>query len=84
MFYGIIVSMYYLDTKQHNWPHIHAKFAEYEGVYKIPEGVLLEGELPKSKERLLLAWIEIHKDELMADWDLAVTGNKVFVIDPLK
>ena len=46
MFYGLIVSMYYLDTKQHKLPHIHVKYGENEGVYQIPEGILLEGNLP--------------------------------------
>jgi hypothetical protein len=84
MFYGLIVSMYYLDTKQHKLPHIHVKYGELEGVYQIPEGTLLEGRLPGNKEKLLLAWIEIHREELMANWDLAVHGNNVFIIDPLK
>lgn len=84
MFYGLIISMYYLDTKQHKLPHIHVKYAEKEAVYQIPEGTLLEGSIPSSKERLLLAWIEIHKEDLMADWHLAVNGMKVFTIDPLK
>jgi hypothetical protein len=34
--------------------------------------------------QLVLAWIEIHKDELMADWDLAVSGQQSFKIDPLR
>lgn len=84
MFYGLIVSMYYLDNKQHKLPHIHVKYGDDEGVYQIPDGKLLEGRLPSNKEKLLLAWIEIHKDELMADWSLAVTGQKIFTIDPLK
>lgn len=84
MFYGLIVSMYYLDTKQHKLPYIHVKYGENEGVYQIPEGILLEGNLPSKKERLLLAWIEIHKEDLMANWQLAVTGVKVFRIEPLK
>ncbi len=84
MFYGLIVSMYYLDTKQHNLPHIHVKYGEMEGVYKIPEGSLLEGLLPGNKEKLVQAWIEIHKEDLLANWQLAVTGNKIFTIDPLK
>ena len=46
MFYGLIVSMYYLDTKQHKLPYIHVKYGENEGVYQIPEGILLEGNLP--------------------------------------
>lgn len=84
MFYGLIVAMYYLDTKQHNLPHIHVKYSGIEAVYEIPTGKLLEGSLPSNKEKLILAWIEIHKEDLMANWELAVTGNKVFRIDPLK
>ncbi len=84
MFYGLIVSMYYLDTKQHNLPHIHVKYGEREAIYQIPEGLPLEGSLPGNKEKLPFAWIEIHKDELMANWDLAVNGNKIYVIEPLK
>jgi hypothetical protein len=68
MFYGIIISMYYLDTKQHH----------------LPNRELLEGEFPNNKTKLVLAWIELRNEELMADWKLAVTGNKVFRIDPLK
>ncbi len=84
MFYGLIVSMYYLDTKQHNYPHVHIRFAETEAIYRIPDGLLLESSMLSSKEKLIQAWIEIHKEDLMADWQLAVTGNKVFNIDPLK
>ena len=40
MFYGIIVSIYYLDNKQHNLPHIHVKYQENEIVPSIPEGKL--------------------------------------------
>ncbi len=84
MFYGLIVSMYYLDTKHHNLPHIHVKYSGEEGVYEIPSGNLITGILPANKEKLVKAWIEIHKEELLADWELAVNGNNVFTIDPLK
>jgi hypothetical protein len=84
MFYGLIISMYYLDTKQHKWPHIHVKYGEMEAVYKIPGGELIEGSLPTNKEKLVQAWIVIHQEDLMANWQLAVTGNKTFTIDPLK
>lgn len=50
----------------------------------IPDGDVLEGILPPGKMRLLLAWVEIHKDDLMADWELAVRGQKLFRIDPLR
>lgn len=84
MFYGIVVSMYFLDNKKHHLPHIHIKYQGKEAVLSIPDGELLEGELKANKMKLVLAWIEIHKEELMADWDLAINGENVFKIDPLK
>jgi hypothetical protein len=29
-------------------------------------------------------WIEIHKEELLANWELAINGQEVFKIEPLK
>jgi hypothetical protein len=34
--------------------------------------------------RLIQAWIEIHRDELLADWDHCQNGEKPFQIEPLK
>jgi len=84
MFYGIIVSMYYIDNKKHHLPHIHIKYQDQEAVLSIPDGSLLEGELKPAKMKLVQAWIEIHKDDLMADWDLAIQGENIFKIDPLR
>lgn len=64
MFYGIIVYIYFMDNKQHRVPHVHAKYQDHEVVMSIHEGEVLEGELPRPKMKLLMAWIEIHKDEL--------------------
>ncbi len=84
MFYGLIISLYYLDNKQHKLPHIHVRYGELEAVFKIPDGELLEGKLPRGKVKLVQAWIEIHQESLMADWELATSGQKIFSIDPLK
>lgn len=84
MFYGIIISMYYLDNKQHNLPHIHVKYQDEEIIISIPDGNILDGNLKANKLKLVLAWIEIHNDELMADWELALSGQPIFKIDPLK
>lgn len=48
------------------------------------EDEILEGSIPKSKLELLLAWMEIHKDELRANWDLLSAGEQSFRIDPLR
>jgi len=84
MFYGIIISLYYLDNRKHKSPHIHVKYQEHEVVLAIPEGEILEGNLPRSKMKLVQAWMEIHRDELMADWELSVQGQEPFKIDPLR
>jgi hypothetical protein len=84
MFYGIIVRMFYLDNKQHNSPHIHVEYQDYAAVIQIPEGILIEGKFPPAKLKLVLAWVEIHRDELVADWKLAIQGQPVFKIEALK
>jgi hypothetical protein len=84
MFYGIIVSMYFMDDRRHHRPHVHVRYQDDEAVIAIPEGELLEGALPRGKLKLVLAWIEIHADDLMADWQLAVEGQQPFKIEPLR
>lgn len=83
MFYGIIIRMYLLDNKHHSVPHIHAKYAEHEASFDIAEGEVLAGQLPRKQLRLVQAWIELHRDELMADWELAVSNEKPYKIAPL-
>jgi len=84
MFYGIIISMYYFDNKQHKIPHIHVKYQGEEAVFSIPDGEILEGNMKTNKRKLVEAWILIHEDELMANWELAINGEEIFKIDPLK
>lgn len=84
MFYGIIVYMYFLDNRGHNRPHVHAKYQGQEVVVAIPDGEVLEGEIPNPKMKLLQAWIELHKEELEANWELAASGQQPYKIDPLR
>ena len=84
MFYGIIISLYFFDMRQHHLPHIHVKYQDQEAVLAIASGEVLEGELKAGRLKLVQAWIEIHQDELIADWELASQGQAVFKIDPLK
>jgi len=84
MFYGIVMRMYFFDDKQHHVAHVHAEHAGQKAVFSILDGNLLAGALPPGKATLVQAWIEIHRDELLADWDLAVNGEEVFKIEPLK
>ena len=83
MFYGIIIRLYLTDNKHHNLPHIHAKYAEFEASIGIAGGEILAGDLPRKQLRLVQAWIELHRDELLADWELAVAGEAPYKINPL-
>jgi len=84
MFYGILILMYFYDNKKHSRPHIHAEYGEHQASIAIDDGDVLGGNLPRSKMKLVQAWIEIHREDLLADWKLAVAGEPIFKIDPLK
>jgi hypothetical protein len=83
VFHGIIIRLYLLDNKHHNTPHLHARYAEFEASICIEDGEVLAGSLPRKQLRLVQAWIELHPEELMADWELAINGKTPFKIDPL-
>lgn len=82
-FFGIIVRMYREVSSKHNMPHIHAEYSGNEVVMDL-DGNVLEGELPKAKMKLLVAWVEIHREDLEANWKLLSNGEQFFRIDPLK
>jgi hypothetical protein len=83
MFFGIIIRMYYAP-KEHNPPHIHAYYQDFVSTINIHDGELIEGKMEPRQLRLIQAWIEIHRDELLADWELCLNGEKPFQIEPLK
>jgi len=84
IFYGMIISMMYMDNKQHTIPHVHADYQGQSVVLSIPDGDILAGSFPPKKLKLVRAWIEIHHEDLLANWELAVHGKTVFSIDPLR
>lgn len=83
IFFGIIIYMYNEAGSQHNTPHIHAVYQGDEAVISL-DGTVLEGSLPNKKMKLVLAWIEIHADDLAANWKLLSDGQPAFRIPPLQ
>jgi hypothetical protein len=83
-FYGILIRMYFFDAEQHHMPHIHAQYQGQQAQFDIGNGDVLAGGLPRSQTRLVQAWIELHRDELFAAWQLAVNGFRPGNIAPLK
>ncbi|MBR0469363.1 MAG: DUF4160 domain-containing protein [Mogibacterium sp.] len=67
-FYGIVIRMYYLSA-EHNPPHIHVIYGEDVAAVEIKTGQILDGDLPNKAMALVLEWIELHRDELMAMWE---------------
>lgn len=71
-------------TSRHHMPHIHVRYADDKASIVIDNGQLLGGSFPPKQLKMAQAWIEIHKDELFADWELAVAGEESFRIAPLQ
>ncbi len=70
--------------RQTSSPAYHIRYNDFKAILKIPDGELLEGNLPGRQMKLVQPWIELHQDDLMADWYLASTGQTPFKIDPLR
>ena len=68
--FGNIIRMY--NTGEHNPPHFHATYQGYNAVFNM-EGDLTDGEMPRKQQKLISAWAEIHKDELLVNWELAIS-----------
>jgi hypothetical protein len=84
MFYGILVLMYFRDNRRHHLPHIHVRYQGEEAAIAIDDGQILDGSIPAKQLKMVQAWIEIHKEELQVDWELAVNGEEPFRIAPLQ
>lgn len=84
VFYGLTIYMYFLDNRRHKLPHIHVNCDGEDVVVEIPTGTIIEGKLRRKQRRLVQAWIEIHSEDLMANWERAIAGKSVTNIEPLK
>lgn len=80
LFYGIRITMNY---SEHNPPHFHVEYAGYRASVRILDGVIYRGALPGKQMKLVLAWCEIHRDELMQNWELARDQKPLNRINPL-
>jgi hypothetical protein len=69
-FYGIVIRIFF-EAERHQLPHLHAVFGEHLASFSIDPPALLAGTMPRRQMHLILAWIELHQDELLTDWELA-------------
>ena len=73
--------MYYND---HAPPHFHARYGENEIRVNIQTGEIMSGNFPRRAERLVLEWLDLHRDELLVDWSLAQDRKPLNKIEPLE
>ncbi len=80
-FLGIVIGIFPRDHPPP--PHFHAVYAEYQITVDIESG-LVQGEFPRRAQRLVLEWLDLHRDELMEDWRLVQSGRPAKRIAPLE
>lgn len=68
----------------HHRPHFHAYHQNQSGVFAVDEIEMMAGTLPKKDERLVLAWAELHRDELMKNWERLQSGRPAVAVAPLR
>ncbi len=79
-FYGIIILMNFAD---HAPAHFHAWYNDYKVIVSIKDGVV-KGEMPGRALKMILEWLELHREELMDNWEKAQNGEPLEKITPLK
>ena len=82
-FFGIIVRMYFNDAEQHHTPHFHVKYSEFEAAFDL-DGNMISGNLPPRQIKYVVAWADIHRDELAALWDIMQTDEEYYKIKGLE
>ena len=82
-FYGIVVRMYFNDDEQHHLPHFHVSYGEHKASFDL-DGNLLAGDFPKRQTKYVVAWADIHRDELSALWNIMQTEDQYFKIKGLE
>ena len=82
-FYGILIYIYKEQGGKHKMPHLHAQYAEFEGVYDF-DGNIIEGDLPRKQSKLVEAWALLHSDELNAAWRAWNESGEIIKIEGLR
>ena len=79
-FLGIVIYMYFND---HNPPHFHVGYNEYEASVVIQTLGVMEGKLPARVLSLVVEWASLHQEELLENWDSIRISGRYHRIEPL-
>ncbi len=83
-FFGIVIRMFVEAGGPHHLPHFHAYYQKHVGVYGVERVQRIAGLLPRRQERLVLAWAELHREELLSNWRTLQDGRPPSKIEPLR
>ena len=83
-FFGVIIRMYVETGAPHHQRHFHAYFQDHAAVYSIDNMEVIGGSLPRRQQRMVEAWAEIHRDELLENWERLQSGQLPFKLAPLR
>ena len=79
-FYGIVIKIFFGD---HPPAHFHAVYGEHEALITL-DGKVYAGSLPGRALSMVREWLALHRDELEADWALALLRKPLNPIEPLE
>jgi hypothetical protein len=79
-FLGVIIRMFYRD---HNPPHFHAVYGDYEALIDIQKNEIISGNIPPRVLGLVVEWTAIHQQELMENWERSKNKEELLKIEPL-
>jgi len=80
-FFGISIAMFFDD---HGPPHFHARHAQGSAKVRLDSLEVIDSDLPRRQLRFVLAWAELHQDELRENWRRARAGETLQPIEPLR
>lgn len=80
-FFGVAIKMHFRD---HAPPHFHARYGKSKASIAISRLVVTKGGLPPRVLGFVLEWAMLHREELLANWDVARVGGKLTPIAPLE
>lgn len=79
-FLGIVIRMF---TSEHNPPHFHAIYNEFEAQFAIDSLDIIEGKLPPRIHGIVIEWASIHQKEILQNWKNLRNKQPIKKIKPL-
>jgi len=71
-----------MNYREHDPAHFHVRYQGFEASIEL-KGGLVTGQIPQRALRLVFDWMDIHGEELAANWQRAKDRQELLQIAPL-